>query len=227
MDLSSLVSLGKVTGLRGIAIGVVLLVRPTVNRVSITGTATRTRLRLANAVALFALSSCASYVPPPPAAPEEFSREMNASYDRTWSAITYVAGASFFKIKAFEKASGLMTLDFALKNVLPYVNCGTAENSTTHQSTPALGALGLAGVDLEGTANINIRSEGPRRTAVQFNSHYVLSGYRPTGYGALAKVVEWNFNSGSSDTQNLGIAVTCQPSYKIEHDFLTEVAARL
>ena len=87
--------------------------------------------------------------------------------------------------------------------------------------------LGLAGVDLKGTANINIRSEGPKRTAVQFNSQYDQSGYRSTGYGTVEKVVEWNFNSGSSDTQNLGIAVTCQPSYKIEHDFLTEVAARL
>ena len=129
-----------------------------------------TRLGLASATAFFALSACATYVPPTPASPEQFSRDMNASYDRTWSAITYVAGASFFKIKAFEKASGLMTLDFDVKDVLPYVDCGTAQNSTTHQATPALGALGLAAVGLEGTANITIRSEGPKRTAVQFDS---------------------------------------------------------
>ena len=186
-----------------------------------------TKFGLASATAFFALSACATYVPPTPASPEQFSRDMNASYDRTWSAITYVAGASFFKIKAFEKASGLMTLDFDVKDVLPYVDCGTAQNSTTHQATPALGALGLAAVGLKGTANITIRSEGPKRTAVQFNSQYHLSGYRPTGYGTVEKVVEWNFNSGSADTQNLGVAVTCQPSYKIERDFLTEVAARL
>ena len=106
-------------------------------------------------------------------------------------------------------------------------DCGTAQNSTTQQATPARGALGLAAVELTGTANITIRSEGPRRTAVHFNSRSDLSGYRPTGYGTVAKVVEWNFNSGSADTQNLGVAVTCQPSYKIERDFLTEVAARL
>ncbi len=209
LSLSSPASLRKAIDLGGLAIAI------------------RIALGFAGAFALFAVSGCATYVPPPPAAPEEFSQDMNASYDRTWSAITYVAGASFFRIKAFEKASGLMTLDFSVKDVLPYVNCGTAQNATTHQSVPALGALGLAAVELKGTANINIRSEGPKRTAVQFNSQYVLSGYRPTGYGTLAKVVEWDFTSGSSDTQSLGIPVTCQPSYKIEHDFLTEVAARL
>ncbi len=178
-------------------------------------------------VPLLSLAACATYVPPQPAPPEDFSRDMNASYDRTWSAITYVAGASFFKIKAFEKASGLMTLDFDLKDVTPYVDCGTAVNSTTNQTTPALLALGLAGANLSGTANITIRSEGRGRTAVQFNSHYDLEGFNPNGYGGYVKVAEWQFNSGSSDTQHLGVLVTCRPSYKIEREFLNEVAARL
>jgi len=139
-----------------------------------------------------------------------------------------VAGASFFKIKAFEKASGLMTLDFELKDVLPYVDCGTAVNPTTHATTSALHAIGLAAVGLSGTANITIRSEGPKRTAVQFNSQYELNGYRASGYGGLERVAQWRFTSGTSDVQIvLGIAVTCRPSYKIEHDFLTEVEARL
>lgn len=112
------------------------------------------------------LGACATYVPPPPASPDAFSRDLNASYDRTWSAVTYVAGASFFKIKAFEKASGLMTLDFDLKDVSPYVDCGSAVNSSTKQTTPALFAIGLTSVSLSGTANINIRSEGGKRTAI-------------------------------------------------------------
>jgi hypothetical protein len=176
---------------------------------------------------LIPLAGCATYVPPAPASPEQFSTDLNASYDRTWSAVTYVAGASFFKIKAFEKASGLMTIDFQLKDVTPYVDCGTAANSTTHQNTPALLALGLSAVSLTGTANINIRSEGPKKTAIQFNSQYTLDGFRPSAYGGVEKVVEWQFNSGSSDTQNLGVMVTCRPSYKIERDFLNEVSARL
>jgi hypothetical protein len=174
-----------------------------------------------------AVAACATYVPPEPASPEAFSRDLPASYDRTWSALTYVAGASFFKIKAFEKASGLMTLDFDLKEVIPYVDCGSARNSTTHTTTPALLALGLSGVTLDGTANINIMSEGHNRTAIQFNSQYTLDGYRPGPYGEPEKVAEWSFTSGTSDTQNVGVPVTCRSSYKIESDFLTEVSARL
>jgi len=177
---------------------------------------------------LTALAACATYVPPTAVSPEEFSQDLPASYGRTWSAVTFVAGASFFKIKAFEKASGLMTLDFELKDVTPYVDCGAARNDTTHQTTPALLALGFAALSLDGTANIDIRAEGPRRTAIQFNSQYTLGGYRPNGYGEMVKVAEWQFTSATTDTQNVnGVLVTCRSSYKIEHDFLTEVAARL
>ncbi len=177
---------------------------------------------------LLLTASCATYIPPAPARPEDFSRDLNASYDRTWSAITYVAGASFFKIKAFEKASGLMTLDFELKDVVPYVDCGTAANNTTHTTRPALLALGMAGFSLSGTANINIRSEGARLTVVQFNSHYALVGYRRDAYGVPFRAAAWQFNSGTSDTQNIfGTLVSCRPSYKIERDFLNEVSARL
>jgi hypothetical protein len=183
--------------------------------------------KLAAFAALGVLTACATYVPPPPVAPEAFSRDLKGSYDRTWSAVTYVAGASFFKIKAFEKASGLMTLDFDLKDVTPYVDCGTAQNSTTHTASPALLALGLTSISLEGTANINIRSQGTNRTAIQFNGQYILGGYRPGPYGGLVKVAEWKFTSGSADTQNLGVLVTCRSSYKIERDFLSEVSARL
>ncbi len=181
------------------------------------------------ALLLFAfLAACATYVPPQPASPEAFSRDLNASYDRTWSAVTYVAGASFFKIKAFEKASGLMTLDFELKDVFPYVDCGGAANSTTHTTVPALQAIGLAAVTLEGTANITIRSESRNRTAIQFNSRYNLKGIGLGAYGAPVVVAEWNFNTGTSDTAVVnGARIVCQPSYKIERDFLNEVAARL
>ena len=172
------------------------------------------------------LAACADYVPPAPAPQQAFSRDLPGSYDRSWSAVTYVAGATFFKIKAFEKASGLMTLDFELKDVLPNVDCGTAVNKSTKQQSPALGALGLASYSLSGTANINIRAEGAKRTAIQFNGSYVLDGYRQGQLG-LERAAEWKFTSGSSDVATVGIPVTCRSSYKIENDFLTEVAARL
>jgi hypothetical protein len=105
-------------------------------------------------------------------------------------------------------------------------------NKATNEVTPALLALGLSEVSLNGTANITIRSEGSNRTAIQFNSQYVLDGYRTESYGGLIKVAQWQFTSGSCDTQRVGpadfgVLVTCRPSYKIERDFLSEVTARL
>jgi len=179
---------------------------------------------------LVLLTACATYVPPEPGSPEAYSRDLDASYDDTWSAITYVAGESFFNIKNFEKASGLMTLDFDLKDVNPYVDCGTAVNHMTNETEPALGALLLSGVSLSGTANIDIRAESRHRTAIQFNAQYTLTGYRIGPDGNPAPVVQWQFTSGNSDTETvseLNLPVTCRSSYKIEQDFLTEVSARL
>jgi hypothetical protein len=182
-------------------------------------------LRFAGLPALIALCSCGTYTPPTPVSQEAFSRSLNASYDRTWSAVTYVAGASFYHIKAFEKASGLMTLDFDLKDVMSYVDCGSMVIGSTQ--SPALQALGLTALSLHGTANINIRSEGPRQTAIQFNSQYTLAGYGPAGNGTFQKLVEWQFTSRTSDTEVRIFNVTCRPSYRIEREFLNEVSARL
>jgi hypothetical protein len=176
------------------------------------------------------LAACATYVPPRPGSPESYSRDLDASYGDTWSAVTYVAGESFFNIKNFEKASGLMTLAFDLKDVNPYVDCGTAVNHATNTTEPALQALLLSGVSLSGTANINIREESRNRTAIQFNAQYTLTGYRIGPDGNPAPVVQWQFTSGNDDTETVsevGIPVTCRSSYKIEQDFLTEVSARI
>jgi hypothetical protein len=181
-------------------------------------------------ILLTTLGACATYVPPQPGSPESYSRDLDASYGDTWSAVTYVAGESFFQIKNFEKASGLMTLDFTLKDVTPYVDCGTAVNHVTNTTEPALQSLLLAGVSLSGTANIDIREESRDRTAIQFNAQYTLTGYRTGPDGNPVPVVQWQFTSGNSDTETVSevnVAVTCRSSYKIEQDFLTEVSARL
>ncbi len=188
------------------------------------------RFKLIPLVFFAALVGCSTYVPPQPASPDEYSRDLDASYSDTWSAVTYVAGASFFQIKSFEKASGLMTLDFNIRDVTPYVDCGTAVNHVTNETQPALEALLLSGVSLSGTANIDIREESRNRTAIQFNAQYTLTGYRTGPDGNPVPVVQWQFTSGNADTETVSevnVAVTCRPSYKIEQDFLTEVSARL
>ena len=71
-----------------------------------------------------------------------------------------------------------MTLDFDLKDVMPYVDCGSAVNNTTHTTTSALQALGLTALTLEGTANINIRPKdhGKRPFSSTVNTTFPATG---------------------------------------------------
>jgi hypothetical protein len=91
-------------------------------------------------------------------------------------------------------------------------------------------ALGLRGLHLVGSSNINIRAEGAGRTALQFNSQYDLVGFTTDLEGHPVAQVDWHFTSGSSDSQRLtpsGPDITCRPSYKMEQSFLEDVSARL
>jgi hypothetical protein len=193
------------------------------------------------AIALL-VASCgppAVYSPPPTASTTSFSRELNASYDTVWSAVTNVAGATFFSIKNFDKGSGLMTLDYAnLRNVGPYVECGTVSGGLQLGTFPGISPNSVLNystakrISLSGTGNITIRSMGPRRTLIQVNSLYTLAAFGVDANNVPVQLAVWRFTTREPDTQTLAVnfmprPVTCRPSYKLEEDFLTEVSARL
>jgi hypothetical protein len=182
----------------------------------------------------------AVYTPPPVPSTTEFSRDLNASYDQVWAAVTYVAGSTFFDIKNFDKGSGLMTLEYS--NLRggpgPYITCGIMTGGLpplgviTPEQNSVLNYI-ASRMSLSGRANITVRARGPRRTTVQVNSLYDLEvdGHLPF-QEQLVLIGHWQFTSRESDAHPVMIGfqrtlVTCQPSYKIENDFLTEVAARL
>ena len=132
-------------------------------------------------IALVMLDGCgppAAYIAPPSPGTTTFSREFNASFDQTWSAVTYVAGSTFFNIKNFDKGSGLLTLEYS--NLRggpgPFVTCGTVSGGFSNVTiTPEPNSvlnhvLGMSRLTLSGQANITVRSSGSRRTTVQVNS---------------------------------------------------------
>jgi hypothetical protein len=181
----------------------------------------------------------AAYRQPQPPTTTEFSRDLNASYDQVWAAVTYVAGSTFYNIKNFDKGSGLLTLDYS--NLRggpgPYITCGTMTGgiplgTITPEPNSVLNYIALR-MSLSGRANITVRARGPHRTTVQINSIYdlvVLSN--PPLSDQLVEVGHWQFTSREPDAHPVLIGlqrtlVTCQPSYKIENEFLTEVAARV
>jgi hypothetical protein len=169
----------------------------------------------------------------------QFSRDLNATFDQVWAAMTYVAGSTFFDIKNFDKGSGLMTL--AYSNLRggpgPYITCGTMTGgfplgTITVEPNSVLNYIALR-MSLSGRANITVRARGPGRTTIQVNSIYDLTvdGAQPFQQ-QMVTIGHWQFTSRESDAQPVMIGlqqtlVTCRPSYKIENDFLTEVAARL
>jgi hypothetical protein len=187
------------------------------------------------------LTSCGppgAYVPPPTPPTSSFSRELPASFDQAWSAITNVAGATFFSIKNFDKASGLMTLDYSdLKVANAYIECGTMSGGMPLVSFPATrpnavqNYMLISGLTLAGTGNITLRAVGPKRTQIQINSLYRLRAFRRTDQGNVV-VSEWKFTTRDADSEMAPVdfrntQVTCRPSYKLEEEFLTEVEARL
>jgi hypothetical protein len=175
---------------------------------------------------------------PPPPATIAFSRELNASCDQAWSAVTYVAGSTFFNIRNFDKRSGLMTLTYSdfRDGVGQYLTCGKRTGGTpaltviTPEQDSVLNHLATC-MTLSGTANITVRSAGRSRTTVQISSSYDFNAYQDLGNRRLL-VGHRRFPSREPASQTVQYAfqtmrVACQPSYKIENNILTEVAARL
>ena len=169
-----------------------------------------------------------------------FSRDLDAPFDVVWSSVTNVAGATFFGIKNFDKGSGLMTLDYSnMREFGYYVDCGslTGGLAIQFQNFPGLpqhsvlNSVPLKKIDLAGTGNITIRAIGPRKTHIQINSLYELTGYNTDvvdGKVVLTEAAQWRFTTRDADAQQVGYRnIICRPSYKLESDFLTEVSARL
>ncbi|MDD2740365.1 MAG: hypothetical protein PHR94_15665 [Methylomonas lenta] len=179
----------------------------------------------------------------PPQAPQtlDYSREVNANFDATWSAITNVAGATFFNIKNFDKGSGLMTLEYdnMRGNVGAYVTCGEFVSTQAAYKNPhpdpksAINYMTISDVQmhLSGRANVMARPVSDTKTNIQINSQYTLKITQKIG-DRIESIGEWNFTSREPDTKTVDVAykptnVTCQSSNKLENDFLTEVTARL
>lgn len=179
----------------------------------------------------------------PPQAPQtlDYSREVNANFDTTWTTITNVAGATFFNIKNFDKGSGLMTLEYdnIRGNIGAYISCGqfaSSQAAPINQHPDPKSAINYMSINnvqmhLSGRANVMARPVSDGKTSIQINSQYTLVMTKNIN-NKIETIGEWNFTSREADTKVADVAykptnVTCQSSNKLESDFLTEVTARL
>jgi len=165
-----------------------------------------------------ALTACASmvaptYVAPKPNSQTDYYRVVPVPFEEAWSAmIDYVATTSF-SIKAFEKASGLLSLSFGASDIPRYVDCGTWDGYPYIQRD--------LGFRLNGSMNIRIKDMGNGTTSVRVSTNYVLRDNAGTVY---------NFRENAADTveprdRAAGSAPTrtCQSTQAAERQVITQI----
>jgi len=172
------------------------------------------------AIMTTALTACASvmapnYVAPKPNMQTDYYRVVPVPFEEAWSAmIDYVATTSF-SIKAFEKASGLLSLHFGAGDIPRYVDCGTWDNYPYIQRD--------LGFRLDGSMNIRIKDLGNGTTGVRVSTNYVLRDNAGTVYNfrenTAATVEPHNRASGSAPTR------TCQSTQAAERQVITQIDA--
>jgi hypothetical protein len=183
---------------------------------------------LARLLPVAAVAACATYVPPLPAPPQEFSRDFAVPYDQAWAAAMRAADAGAFRTEAADKADGSITLGFWTRDPAGLVDCGATGSGPAGAATLALRGLGFDAAFLQGTAHIEVRRGAGGRATVRVGDQYRLGVYRIDPIGLREKIAEFRFTSSSADTRRVGLLlVTCRASHEFERALLDQVAARI
>ncbi len=156
------------------------------------------------------------YAPPYPISYnfDDNSLTINKDFNTVWTALMEYATSTFFNIKAFEKDSGLLTLQFGAGDATMFVDCGYVEPGGRPYIT-LLQTSGVANANLDGSMNIFVKPYSPNNTQIKINSRYVLSikdgGYQQT----------FAFDTGGYDKKLISTTmITCQPTHKAEQTIL-------
>jgi len=179
-------------------------------------------------------SGCAtaSYAPPGTGAGNASNEvTVERSFDEVWTALVDYASSTFFAIKNFEKASGLMTVSFGSGSLTDFINCGTW-NALAFRG-PYVNYLKTgADTQFDGSMNIRVKAVTAMRTSVRVNARYVLTSVRTAPGGAPVRDT-WAFDSGGSATVAVQFpaagttpARTCAPTGLAEETILKGIAAR-
>jgi len=181
------------------------------------------------------LLGCATgtYTPPQAAAePPQYERVVKKSFDDTWTSLIDYTSQAFFGIDRFEKASGLMTLNFGSSEPARFIDCGHMKAQGAAQSIDMPYAKYVNdrfGAKLDGKMNIVVRSLDPKRTLVRVNARYIFIVPAQT----LPQIPSqtWTFDSGGEATIHvLGATAgtsptrTCRPTYAAERAVLDAVS---
>jgi len=176
-------------------------------------------------LATLILASCAvaptTYTPPSDAsvAASKYTVILDKSFNEAWAALISHAASSFFAIDQFEKDSGLMTLSFGSSNPAQFVDCGYWNVQNGYSGNYASYMHRTFDATLSGKMNILVNEIDDHTSEVRVNARYILSASPNT----------WSFDTGSSDSENVGTQAaygtsssirTCIPTYDAENSIL-------
>jgi len=152
--------------------------------------------------------------PPPPTFKENNVIVINKSFEEVWTALIDYASFSFFAIDNFEKASGLMTLDFGAEDPDKFVDCGIIYPS--YDSVLEGPLEGLSRASLDGRMNLFVKSISENVTEVRVTARYIVTIYSQI----------WSFDTGDSDAKKWRTVeneVICQPTHLAEENVLQAI----
>lgn len=148
--------------------------------------------------------SVARRAPPlhrPRPSPPQYERVVNKSFDDTWTSLIDYTSQALFGIDRFEKASGLMTLNFGSSEPARFIDCGQMKAQAAAQSIDMPYAKYLNerfGAKLDGKMNLVVRSVDPKRTLVRVNARYIFIAPAQTQPQTPAQT--WTFDSGGGNS---------------------------
>ena len=168
-------------------------------------------------------------------------REMVAvDFDRLWAALVDYVSSTDFKVRTYEKESGLLTLEFDATKLQDYADCGLVEfrlaDGTLRRSAPYVREFRQR-LRFDGQMNLRVRPEAPGQTSVYINARYNLIMQHPDRRGRDGRPAPdstWTFITNQPVTTELTkdqsgsdtpVFRTCQPTYAAEQKILDGIAA--
>lgn len=155
-------------------------------------------------------------------------------YSKAWTALIDYVSSSFFKIKTYEKDSGLLTLEFGEHDIPKFVDCGTWQLKTRDgqlKRTAPYAKEFQQRLTLNGQVNLRAKAEEGGKTSVFINTLYLVN-MNTTNEMGRSLTYRWEFTTNKAHTLELDTAPeydtprrTCQPTHEAERQILKGITA--
>jgi len=148
---------------------------------------------------------------------------VDKSFDDTWDALIAFTSQHFFGIQNYEKASGLLTLEFSAR-ADEWVDCGSVNIIEDRGGWPdrsnVVSFLEYADGQLRGRVNLTAVPLNEEETEVRVNAVYTVNAQNRT----------WSFATRDEDSKRLSNqrqeeVVKCVPTHRVENFIIEGISA--